>query len=211
MKRLVSLLSSSRTPVALALVAAMAATNATADGIAELADKCNNCHGKDGVSTEPEVPTIAGLSEFFMSDNMLVYQEQGRPCVEAEYLAGPDKGSKTDMCKIAKDLSEKDIEALAKHYAGKPFVRAKQEFDPDQAARGQKIHDTNCEKCHAEGGSSAEDDAGILAGQWTPYLRKTFEAYASGDRDMPKKMKPKMEKLDADSTEALLHYYASQQ
>ena len=202
-----------RTGASLLLAAAtsLAVSMAAADGIDDLLQNCANCHGQDGVSREPTIPTIAGLSEFYLNDNMLVYQEQGRPCVESEYLDGPDKGSKTDMCRIAQNLSEMQIEALAKHYAGKPFVRAKQAFDPDKAARGRKIHDANCEKCHAEGGSSAEDDAGVLAGQWTPYLRQTFEFYASGERAMPKKMKPKMKKLDADSTEALLHYYANQQ
>ena len=90
-------------------------------------------------------------------------------------------------------------------------MRAKQEFNAQQAEMGQKIHDRHCEKCHAEGGSSAEDDAGILAGQWRPYLEQAFEAYSSGDREMPKKMKPKYEKLDAAEIEALIHYYASQQ
>jgi sulfide dehydrogenase cytochrome subunit len=74
-----------------------------------------------------------------------------------------------------------------------------------------KIHDRQCEKCHEDGGASAADDAGILAGQWTPYLRQVFEHYSAGERDMPKKMEPKYEKLDAAELEALLHYYASLQ
>jgi sulfide dehydrogenase cytochrome subunit len=149
------------------------------------------------------------MSDFFISDNMAVYRDKARPCPEVEYVDGPDKGSKTDMCKVAADLSDDDIEALAKYFSGKPFVRAKQEFDSAKAEIGQKIHDRHCEKCHADGGSSAEDDAGILAGQWTPYLKQAFEEYSSGEREMPKKMKPKFEKLDADEKEALLQYYAS--
>ena len=194
---------------ALTITGGLVTFGAAAAGVDELADKCTHCHGKDGVSSEPTIPTIAGMSDFFITDNMAVYKDKARPCVEAEYVDGPDKGSKTDMCKIAGELSEADFEALAKHFSSKSFVRAKQEFDPAKAELGQKIHDHHCEKCHADGGSSAEDDAGILAGQWTPYLKQAFEEYSSGEREMPKKMKPKFEKLDAEEKENLLHYYAS--
>lgn len=185
---------------------------ANPDGWAsELIEGCNNCHGDKGVSVDPSVPTMAGMSEFFLTDTMAIYRDRDRPCVEAEYLAGPDKGSKTDMCKIADGLSKAEIEEAAKYYAGQQYVRAQQEFDADRAARGEKLHDRGCKKCHDEGGSVPEDDAGFLAGQWTPYLRQTFEHYAADVRVQPKKMKPKMEALSDEQLEDLLHYYASLQ
>jgi sulfide dehydrogenase cytochrome subunit len=191
------------------VIGSLLSIDAASADVNQMAEKCSHCHGKDGVSTEPTIPTIAGMSDFFITDNMAVYKDQARPCPETEFQDGPDKGKKTDMCKIAGELGEADTEALAKYFSGKPFVRAKQEFDPAKAEIGQKIHDHHCDKCHADGGSSAEDDAGILAGQWTPYLKQAFEEYDSGEREMPKKMKPKFEKLDAEEKEALLQYYAS--
>ena len=182
---------------------------ATAGDINSLAENCADCHGKDGASTEPAVPIIGGSSAQYIIDSMLAYQEKGRPCVETEYLEGKDKGSKTDMCKIAKKLNETEIEEISGFFAGKPFVRAKQAFDAARAAEGEKIHDRACNKCHEDGGSSAADDAGILAGQWIPYLRQTFKDYAAETRPQPKKMKPKMEKLSDDDIESLLHYYGS--
>jgi sulfide dehydrogenase cytochrome subunit len=187
------------------------AGRAAAAGVDTLAEQCSHCHGENGASSEPTVPIIGGMSDFYIIDTMLVYQDEARPCVEAEYLDGPDKGQKTDMCRIAADLSEQDFEALGEYYAGKPFVAAKQEFDAAKAAEGQKVHDRQCEKCHEDGGAVAEDDAGFLAGQWTPYLKQVFEHYDSGERGMPEKMEPKYEKLDAAEKEALLHYYASLQ
>ena len=44
-----------------------------------------------------------------------------------------------------------------------------------------------------------------------PYLRQSFAEYASGERGMPKKMIPKMEKLSEADIEALIHYYGSLQ
>jgi len=142
---------------------------------------------------------------------MAIYKDKERPCIESEYREGDNKGSKTDMCKIAEKLSDEDIEEIAKFYSSKEFVPAKQTFDPAKAALGAKIHKTNCEKCHEDGGSSTDDDAGILAGQWMPYLQQSLKDYVSGERPQPKKMKPKMDKLDETDIDSLVHYYGSLQ
>ena len=196
---------------ALAVTAVLVTFDVSAAEVDKLVEECSYCHGKDGASSEPKIPTIGGASEYFLSDTMAVYKDKARPCPETEYPAGPEKGTKTDMCKEVAKLSDDDIDALAKFYASKPFVRAKQDFDAEKAEMGKKIHEHHCEKCHADGGSSKEDDAGILAGQWMPYLEHSFKEFTSGERDMPKKMKPKIKKLDASEIDALINYYGSQQ
>ena len=171
---------------------------------------CADCHGKDGASTESDVPSIGGLSATYLADSMAAYKDKKRPCPETAYRAGDKKRPKTDMCRVAAQLGT-DTDKVVKHLAAAPFVRAKQAFDAARAATGKKIHDAACEKCHSEGGTLADDDAGILAGQWTPYLRASLEEFATGKRPMPEKMKPKLEPLKPPEREALLHYYASQQ
>lgn len=183
----------------------------SAADIGKLTKGCANCHGKDGVSTESDVPIIGGYSEQYILDSMAIYKGKERPCLETEYREGDNKGKKTNMCKIAKELSDEDVEELAKFYASKKFVPAKQTFDQGKAANGKKIHKADCEKCHEDGGSSREDNAGILAGQWMPYLEQSFKEYAAGERTQPKKMKPKMKKLSDTDTENLIHYYGSLQ
>jgi sulfide dehydrogenase cytochrome subunit len=192
-----------------AVLAAFAPAAARAADVAELVASCADCHGPDGASTAPDVPIIGGFSEPYTTDSMIAYQEEERPCPEAEYETGAKKGQKTTMCAIAKDLSDKEIEELASYYAGKPFVRAQQAFDAALAEKGKEIHESSCDRCHAEGGSLASDDSGILAGQWMPYLEQAFKEFASGERPMVKKMKPKFEKLEAADIEALVHYYGS--
>lgn len=172
-------------------------------------ESCNNCHGKDGVSTEPDVPTIAGFSAAYLADTMAAYKNKQRPCPATKYRAGAKKGQQTDMCKSASELSDADIEAVAKHYAGKKFVRANQSFDAALAKKGKELHELHCEKCHSEGGSLAEDDASILAGQHKAYLAQSFKEYQSGKRPMDEKMKPKIEKLQKADFDALTEYYAS--
>ncbi|MDE2461976.1 MAG: cytochrome c4, partial [Gammaproteobacteria bacterium] len=63
---------------------------------------------------------------------------------------------------------------------------------------------------HTNGGSVADDDAGILAGQWSPYLQQAFQEYQSGNRVMPDQMKPKIDALRTDQVNALIQYYASE-
>ena len=42
-----------------------------------------------------------------------------------------------------------------------------------------------------------------------PYLKEQFKDFQSGKRPMVKKMKPKMEKLEAADIDALVNYYGS--
>lgn len=194
--------------LAIALTAATT-INASAADVLELVEPCAGCHGKDGASTEKDIPIIGGYSAAYIIDTMVAFRGKERPCEETEIRSGPKKGERTDMCTIAKDLSEADTEVIAEYFAGKPFVRAKQEFDPEKAKAGKKLQESKCKKCHEDGGSSPDDDAGILAGQWTPYLRQQFKDYSSGAREMTKKMKKKFEPLDETEKENLLHYFAS--
>lgn len=194
-----------------ALFSLFLATSVSAADVAKLVEDCDSCHGKDGASTEPEIPIIGGISALVLNDTMIAYKGEERPCPETEYVTGGKKGEKTTMCKVANELSDKEIEQLGEHYSSKPFVRAKQKFDPALAKKGKAVHDDLCEKCHEEGGSLASNDAGILAGQWMPYMRHAFKTYSSGERQMTKKMKKKYKKLSDEDIEALINYYASMQ
>ena len=187
----------------------LATTSVWAAEAGKLAEGCANCHGKDGVSTESDVPTIAGFSAAYVEDSLNHYKKKERHCPEATYHSGDKKGQKTDMCKVANDLSAADIKQLAQFYAGKKFVRAEQKFDPALAKKGKEIHERSCEKCHSENGSVAKDDSGMLAGQWMPYLKEALSDFKAGKRPIDKKMKPKIEKLDQADFDALVNYYGS--
>jgi cytochrome subunit of sulfide dehydrogenase len=195
--------------VALALFYGPYMTDAAAADIAALTQPCEDCHGKDGVSQEPTIPTIAGNSSAFIVYALEAFRDKTWPCEEVKYPAGAHKGETSNMCKPMDKLSDDDMELIADYYADKPFVRAKQSFDANLAKTGKGIHALHCEKCHEDGGSSTDDDAGILAGQWMPYLEEQFKQYSSGKRPMPEKMKPKYEELSADDIKALIQYYGS--
>lgn len=192
------------------ILALLFATGTAAQGsdLAATVKDCNDCHGSDGVSMHSDVPTIAGISAFVHADYLFAYRDKARPCPESAYRCD-EKRPPTDMCRVAQPLSDEAIEAVAAYYAARPFVAANQEFDPAKAAKGKTIHNAECEKCHSDGGSNADDDAGILAGQWMPYLKTAMAEFQSGKRPQPKAMKTKVGKLSDADIEALLHFYAA--
>ena len=92
-----------------ALFSLSLATGAWAADINKLVEDCANCHGKDGASTDKEVPIIGGNSVTYLTDTFENYKKKVRPCPEVKYLTGAHKDEPTDMCKIAKDLSDDEL------------------------------------------------------------------------------------------------------
>ena len=185
------------------------AAAAWAADVNELVETCSQCHQRDGASDDPNMPIIGGYSEPYIISSLTAYKKEARSCPDIDYISQEKKLETTNMCVISRVLGEEDIAKLAKYYASKKFRRANQDFNLELARKGQLIHERDCEKCHSEGGSLASDDAGILAGQWTPYLKQQFFAFYAEKRQLDKKMKPKFNKLDKTEIEALLNFYAS--
>lgn len=190
-----------------------AAAPALAGDVDALIKSCAGCHGAKGVSTNTDVPTIAGIPAIVHEDAWFAYKEEARPCVASKPECSDcgEATAETDMCTIAATLSEDDIVAIAAHFAELPYVPMKQDFDAASATAGAALHEQECSRCHSDGGSNPEDEAGILAGQPKGYLERTFAEYRSGDREQPKKMKSKIDALSDDDVVALVNFYASQQ
>ena len=166
-----------------------------------LAYTCVGCHGPNGNSVGPASPTIAGMPESVMVETM-----QG-------FKSG-DINS-TIMGRIAKGYTDEQFELMAGYFSKQEFKPAGQSSDAKLAKKGAKLHDKHCEKCHSEGGSiemAVEDEVGVLAGQWKPYLQYSLTDFISGKRPMPKKMKKQLEKMhkkEGDAgIQALLEFYA---
>lgn len=180
-----------------ALLLGAAPLSAAGPSASMLADTCAGCHGVDGSSVGPASPSIAGMSAEYFTETMEAFKSGERPS--------------TIMQRIAKGYTEEEIELMAGFFADKPFVRYPQQTDAAKVSKGEELYDDACETCHSENGAAADDDSGILAGQWLPYMTFTMQDFTSGAREMPKKMKKKVEKLDEAQIEALLQFFASQQ
>ena len=177
----------------------------------EFIQNCADCHGEKGISTESDIPIIAGASATFFEETFYSYKNDLRPAIQSKYRLGDTSREASDMKKIVEQLSEQQMIEVAQYFSEQPFIAAKQNFDSAQAKIGARIHAKKCNKCHEDGGSSAADDAGILAGQWTPYLSDAMKNIVDDTRDTNDKMKKQIKKLKDKEWQALLHYYASQQ
>ena len=187
--------------LALGISSAVSADGATAS---MLSNTCNGCHGMNGNSVGPASPTIAQMEKVAFVETMKAFQT--------------DEMYSTIMGRIARGYTDEEIDLMAGHFAAQKMIPAKQEFDEAAAKKGAKLHDKYCEKCHEDGGKPIEgDDAeySLLAGQWVPYLENAMIDFQEGKREMPKKMKKKLdqmiEKAGEEGVAAINAYYASQQ
>jgi cytochrome subunit of sulfide dehydrogenase len=195
-------------PAAVGLLA-LAAAPLTLAGPPSQVYACLGCHSVDGVSYNPNVPTIAGASVFYLENQLLLFRGDDRPCVPEIYATIPGAPA-PDHCALVADLSEDDIEVIATHFSGQTFKPASQTTDAHRAEAGEAIYQRSCARCHTEGGSNPDDDAGILAGQWEPYLLRALTDLREERRLQPRSMASETRKLSDDDIQALAAFFAGQ-
>lgn len=170
-----------------------------------MADTCAGCHGTDGKSAGPAIPNLAGMSATYFTDAMLAFKALPKGETHAE-----DARPATIMNRIAKGYSDEQIEAMGEYFASLPVHTADVPHDAAKAEAGQAIYEDACSVCHDESGALPDDDAGILAGQWLPWLQYSVADFKAGHRDQPKKMAKELGKLSDADVDAVLNYFASQ-
>jgi cytochrome c553 len=72
---------------------------------AELAQRCDRCHGVDGNSTDPRLPALAAQRVDYLEKVLHAYQTGARKSSAMAAMSGA--------------LSDSDVDGLAAHYAGK--------------------------------------------------------------------------------------------
>lgn len=190
--------------LALGVIGCGLSSTASADASGEmLAGNCAGCHGVGGNSVGPAAPSIAAMDPMVFVDTMEAFQS--------------GETYSTVMGRLAKGYSEDELEKMAAYFHAQQYRPAEQSYDKTLAAKGARLHDKYCEKCHVDGGKPLvdEEDYNILAGQWVPYLRYTMSDFIEDRREMEKKMRRKLEQmLEAEGDaglDALYAFYASQQ
>ena len=94
---------------------------ASAD-VEALMQQCNDCHGDNGVSQWTDMPTIAGLAEFVHADALYIYMDGARPCADSEYRQGDTSRPVTNMCDIAANLTEDQVDERGSLQDGFAFL-----------------------------------------------------------------------------------------
>lgn len=155
---------------------------------------CGGCHGEDGVSKTPGMPSLAGLDPKYFVVAMKGYVNGQR---------------KNDMMKsLATPLTDADLNNLALYYGLQKPRRTETPAAGDQAA-GKKAA-ADCAGCHGERGVSTNPANPSLAGQGAEYLVAALRAYKVGSRTEGT-MKNAVAKLDETTLKNLAAFYAAQQ
>lgn len=89
----------------------------TASPLQALIAECEACHGPGGVSSEQDVPSLAGQSTTYLRELLDQFYYYERHCPTTTYRHGDRPKTPLNMCNVANTLSEEDKEALAKHFS----------------------------------------------------------------------------------------------
>ena len=176
---------------------AVGAAYASDPKIEALARSCNSCHGLNGVSAGPSMPSIGGQSEAYLKNIMLQWKSGKR------YSA--------TMGRHFKGYSDEELAGLAAYFSQLPWTPVVQHADAKVLAHGKEATDC-CETCHgATGGKPDDAETPRLNGQWAHYLALELEKYRNGEVAMThKKMRKNAQKLEAADVPAVAHFYAAQ-
>lgn len=129
---------------------------------------CAACHGADGNSPVPGVPSLAGQPRIFL-ENYMVLTREG--------IAGT-----AVMRTLLKGVSDAEIVALARHYSALPLRPNADPVDETLFERGRQLAERNrCASCH-EASYRGRDQMPRLAGQREDFLAEVMLQYRQNRR-----------------------------
>lgn len=159
-------------PQVLGLAAAIFLGGAAASQPVSLTDRitqCGGCHGGDGNSPLPNIPSLAGQPAFFVL-NQLFLMREGVRRVEA-------------MAPFVKDLKDSDLDALSAHFSKLPPKASNEPTDPALIKRGQEIaSQKKCVSCHKPN-LGGDQQVPRIAKQRVDYLTKALQEFRDGKRE----------------------------
>jgi cytochrome c553 len=171
---------------------ARAKTTAEGDAAAgkAAAAECAGCHGEQGVSAKPAIPSLAGQDADYFIAAMEAYKDGRR---KDESMKG-----------FAAKLGAASLKNLAAYYASltpkAPNVRKPMTI-AEIAER--------CDRCHGLNGNSVDPRTPMLAAQRPDYLEKALHAYRDGRRKSTA-MAAMSELLGESDVEAVAAHYSRQ-
>ena len=136
--------------------------------LAERIKLCGACHGEDGNSRMPNIPSLAGQTEFFLVNQLFLFREGVRK-IEA-------------MTPLVKDLKDPDLVAIAKHFAALEAKPSEETIDPALAERGAALAGPmRCASCHLPS-LAGQQQMPRLAKQRVDYLIHSMTQFRDGTR-----------------------------
>jgi cytochrome c553 len=130
---------------------------------------CAACHGEDGNSDNPQIPSIAGQPKLFLENQLILFREELR---------------KSDqMLPVVKGLKDPEIIKLAEHFSKLPAKGMEAGGADAKLMRlgAEKAKALRCGVCHLSD-FSGQNQIPRLAGQREAYLEAEMRAYRDNKR-----------------------------
>ena len=130
---------------------------------------CAACHGPDGNSVNPQVPSIAGQPKLFIENQLILFREELRKSEQ--------------MLPAVKGLKDPEIIKLAEHFSKLPAKGMESgAADPKLMKLGvERAKALRCGVCHLAD-FSGQNQIPRLAGQREAYLEAEMRAYRDNKR-----------------------------
>jgi len=156
-------------PSIVAALILLSALQTNADTLEARLAPCLACHGADGQSIIPDVPSLGGQPDFYLTVQLLMFREKLR-------VVEP-------MNQMMQGLKDDDLRSMAAYLAKLP--PPKQVDGPVDPARMERaralIEQHRCNFCHNQN-YSGEQNVPRLAGQREDYLTKALREYKNNTR-----------------------------
>jgi cytochrome c553 len=149
---------------------ATAARASDGDSWREKLPACLACHGQDGISRMPDVPSLAGQPDLFIQWQLVYFRDAIRPS--------------DVMVPLAQALDDVEVRAMGAYFASLPATSAPNGADTatELSARGGKLVAAGrCAVCHLPN-FAGQGEMPRLAGQREEVLVKALQDYKSGVR-----------------------------
>lgn len=130
---------------------------------------CAACHGQDGNSTNPQIPSIAGQPKLFIENQLILFREELR--------------RSDQMLPVVKGLKDPEVIKLAEHFSKLP-AKGMESGSPNQELLGRgkaTAQKLRCGVCHLPD-FTGQNQIPRLAGQREAYLETEMRAYRDGKR-----------------------------
>ena len=174
---------------------AEAAAGADVEAGRQKAQVCVACHGPEGNSANPVMPTLAGQPAQFISIELFQFREGNR--------------KDPQMTPMAANLSNADMNDLAAYFAAQKPRPPSHKTDPANAATAPKLaQQFNCVQCHGKA-LLGQQHIPRLAGQQFEYLKMQLRGFKAQTRaDLDGNMTSAAQALSENDIDALVDYIA---
>ncbi len=185
----------------------------------EINEVCAGCHGEYGQGGKNgEYPRLAGLPAAYIAAQIKLFKEEKRKNMPMRPYANDRELPDEDIPSIAHFLAQIKLTSQMPKFkegisAYEKLLIAKKVFNIPKVEGdfelGQEMYIDDCQLCHGKKGAGKEDsDTPPLAGQYTQYMTKQIQHFATGER-WHEYAEDLFEDMEPEEIQALMAYLAA--